>query len=135
MMRFTFLTMAPAVMANHLKGPMQDQLDACTAANCPDSKVFFEAANFDGTGMSFNTFVGPNNAKWISDVDYVLKVIGNNQVPYDYVASAGGDAQTNTASADHSAKFTCLLRHCMAETEPIWQPVGRSGAHAKEQPF
>ena len=87
MMRFTFLAMAPAVMANHLKGPMQDQLDACTAANCPDSKVFFEAANFDGTGMSFNTFVGPNNAKWIGDVDYVLKVIGNNQVPYDYVAS------------------------------------------------
>ena len=43
---------------SHLLGPMQDRLDACGAAHCPDAVAAFAADGTPEAGMSINSMIG-----------------------------------------------------------------------------
>ena len=59
---FALFAIAAISAALHLSGPMDDRLRACQAANCPASTTGgwgTDADNFQGMGISFETFVAP----------------------------------------------------------------------------
>ena len=122
----------PPALGNHLLGPMQDRLDACQAHYCPDGVSAFADENFNGYGMSLNTFIsGPmNNAMWISDLNFVLAVLGYNGDSYLYRTAASLPINTTgTATANLSAHVACACNRCASISSLIW--VSGSGTSSK----
>jgi hypothetical protein len=111
---------------------MQDRLDACEAAftgACASKKGLTKLVNFQGTGLTLATFVaGPyNNNDWISDLDYVLKVIGfkSGSFMYNKVGQGGTKNETATATSNYTEHMRCHFAQCADAMEAIFQPIGR----------
>ena len=131
------LLVAPAAVANHLLGPMDDRSKACTADKCAAFNTMNTAPNFNGLGMSFATFTRPdvNSDPFIYDMAYALNVIGYTNNSYLYRpckdGAAGGsctDPQNLTAVPHENltATFSCMCENCAATLEAIFQPIGRA---------
>ena len=124
-------TLASTAAAAHLNGPMDDRMDACIAKNCATFSDFMDAADFQGTGMSFGTFVSPpmNSNPFIYDQTFTTNVLGLKGATGNFMyRKVGGQPQniTGKATKDHSAHFECVCEKCGGPIEAIFQPIGRA---------
>ena len=80
MMKAFALAMFGAVAnASHLSGPMDDRLNACAAAKCPDFTATFGAGatdNYNGMEQTWGQFIGGQTMTWVTDLEFVLNTLG-----------------------------------------------------------